>query len=178
MGQHGALRPAGGAAGVEQPGEVVRPALDGGRDRLVLEERGVSRAADDDEPLERRRRVRGKIALELGRGEAELCAGVLEHVAELGPMQLRVRRHGRKARPPQAVEDLDVFRAVLGDDGDALARREAELSAQRRGEARGPRGKLGIGANDAAAVTDGGAVRVGFARALEPKRDVHGPSPR
>ena len=72
MGQHRALRPAGGAAGVEQPGEIVRRrALDGDRDRIVLEQRGVSRAADDDQPLERRRRVRGEIALELGRGEAD-----------------------------------------------------------------------------------------------------------
>ena len=51
MGQHGALGPAGRAAGVEQPGDVVRAHL-GKRDRLALAQRQMVAAADLDDPLQ------------------------------------------------------------------------------------------------------------------------------
>ena len=51
MGQHGALGTASRAAGVEQPGDVVRAHF-GKRDRLALAQRQMVAAADLDDPLQ------------------------------------------------------------------------------------------------------------------------------
>ena len=78
-------------------------------------------AADDDQPLEARGRVRRDFLVEPRRRETDARAGMLEDVAELAAMQLGVRRHRREAAMPDAVDRLDIFDAVLRDDRHAIA---------------------------------------------------------
>ena len=136
--EHRAFRAARGARGVEQPGEVVAVArLD--RCGVGGEQRFIFVAADHDQPFEARGRVRRDLLVEARRRETDARAGMFEDVAELAAMQLGVRRHRREPAVPDAVDRLDVFDAVLRDDGDAIAGLQSE-PAQR---ARKPRSALG-----------------------------------
>src|SRR5204863_3778111 len=97
---------------------------------------------------------------------------MFENVAKLAPTQLGVRRHRRKAAVPNAMDGLDVFDAILGDDGDAIARLKTE-SAQRVGKPRGSRGERAVALRHAPTVADRGRGRMAQARAMKPCRDVH-----
>ena len=120
MGEHRALGTAGGARGVEQPGEIVAgPRHD--RDRLGIEQGGIFRAADRDQPLETCGCVRRDLGLKARRGEADPRARMLEDEAELAAMQLGVRRHRGKPGVPDAVHQGEIIDRVLGRDGDAIA---------------------------------------------------------
>ena len=128
MGEHGALRPAGGAGGVEQPGKVVavaRPRCD----RIGGEQRFVIAAADHDQAFQRRRRMRRDLGIELVGSEADAGAGMLQNVAELAAVQFGVGRHCGQPRMPDAEHQLHIVGAVLRRDGDALARLQAEALA-------------------------------------------------
>ena len=129
MGEHGALRPARGAGGVEQPREVVAVARLW-RDRIGGEQRFVVVAADHDQAFERRRRVRRDLGIESVGSEADAGAGVLQNVAELAAVQLGVGRDRGEPRMPDAEHELDIVGAILRRDGDTLARLQAEALAQ------------------------------------------------
>ena len=129
MGEHGALRPARGAGGVEQPRQIVaaaRPRCD----RIGGEQRFVVAAADHDQAFQRRRRVRRDLGIEPVGSEADAGAGVLQNVAELAAVQFCVGRHRGEPRMPDAEHELDIIGAVLRRDGDTLAGLQAEALAQ------------------------------------------------
>ena len=128
MGEHGALRPARGAGGVEQPGEIVaaaRPRCDriGGKQRLVVA------AADHDHAFQRRRRVRCDLGIEPVGREADAGAGMLQNVAELAAVQFGIGRHRGKSRVPNAEHELHIIGAVLRRYGDTLTRLKTEALA-------------------------------------------------
>ncbi len=166
MREHGALRPPGRAGSIEQPGEIIARARHD-RDRIGAEQRLVFGAADRDQALERLRRVRRDLAVDAGRSEADARAGLLQDIAELGAMQLGVGGNGGEAGVPNAVQQREIVGRILGRDGDAVAGRKFEPAAQRAGQARGARGELAIGRNDAGArsrrrqrrMTESGAIK-------------------
>jgi hypothetical protein len=94
MAEHRALGPAGGARGVEQPGQIGRLAV-GDRAGIAHFHEAVGLGRDVDDLLERRRLLRG-----LGDGrckiagdEAQPGAGILQDEGELLGMELGVHRH-------------------------------------------------------------------------------------
>ena len=142
--EHGAFRLPRGAGGVEQPGEIVRrPRHD--VDRLRGKQRFIIGAADGDEPVKRFRRMRRDLAVDAGRGKADARAGMIENVTELGAVQLGVRRHHGKTGVPDAEQQFEIVRGILGGDGDALTGRELEALAQGAGKPRGAAGQFAIG---------------------------------
>ena len=58
---------------------------------------------------------------QLGRCDDQSCAGVIDDLLRLTPMQLGVDRHRNGLRSPDAEQQLDMLRAVLADDHDAFA---------------------------------------------------------
>ena len=99
---------------------------------------------------------------------------MLQDVGELERMQLGIGRHGGKPGMPDTKEQLEVFGRVLGDDGDAVAKIEPEALAQRAGKPRSAAGKIAIAAHDARADGGGRRAAMAHARAVKPKREVHG----
>ena len=122
----------GGAAGVEQPGDVVRRHL-GHRRRIAREQGAVLGAADLDDALadpstlalERRDRLD-----QIRRDEADARAGMVEDVGELARVQLGVDRHHGEAGVPAGEQQLDVVGHVAHHQRHPVARREAERRAQ------------------------------------------------
>ncbi len=168
--QHRALRPAGGARGVEQPGEIVAAALNHG-DRIGGEQHFIVRAADADQPLKTFRRMRGKLAVEPVGNETHPRAGLFEDVAQLGAVQLGVGRHRGQARMPDRVQHFDIIRAVPGDDGDAITGVETER-AERTGEPRHPARRVAVAAQHPRAKPKRGAAWIVPARAFQKEREV------
>ena len=98
MGQHRALRPAGGAGGVEQPGEIVAVARRD-RHRVGGEQRVVFGAADHDQAFEACRRVRRDLGVEArrtrstrARRNARGCSQARARAAWRSPAPRRARR--------------------------------------------------------------------------------------
>ena len=120
VGEHRAFRPASRARGVEQPGKIVAIARLG-QYRVGGKQRVVFGAADDDQVFESCGRVRRQLAVQSRRGKAHARARMLNDVAELTAVQLGVGRHRGKPAVPDAVNRLDVFDAVLGNDRDTVA---------------------------------------------------------
>ena len=104
--------------------------------------------------------MRRDLAVESVGGKAHPRAGLLEDVAKLGAVQLGVGRHRGEPGVPDRIERLDIVRAVLGDDGDAVAGLEAE-AAQRAGEPRGAARRLAVGPQHARADAERGTLRIG-----------------
>ena len=178
--EHGALGPPGRAAGVEQPGQIVRAAFDH-VDAVAVEERPVlgrrlARLADVDERVERGK-VRGPGCDGLGQpvgGEAQARAAVLQDVAELGRVQLGVDRDRRKPGVPAGVEHLDERRAVDHGQRDPLAGAEAEALAQVPGQGRAPAGELAVGAPGRRAQGERRPVPVAGRASVQESGEVHG----
>ena len=172
--EHHALRPAGGAAGVEEPRDV------GGRHvgRLhrvgVLDEGLVLARVDVDE---RRGAVR---ACRLGRRrvhvvghEAHRGAGVVEHECDLPGVQLDVDRDDRGPGRPARVHELDVGGAVAHHERDPVARRDAEARPQSAGQGEGAAGERGVAPLDAVALDHRGSTRPPACAAQEVSGEVH-----
>ncbi len=172
MRQHRALGLAGGARCVKQPGEIAAVARRR-RHRIGIAQRVPAGAADPHKMLQRLRRVRRDRRLEPIRREAHPRAGMLKNVAKLRAMQLGIGRHRRETRVPDGEQQLDIFGAVLRGDGDAIAGLEAELVAQRAGQARNAARQRGIVMDDTGAMADGRARTVASAGAFEPQRNIH-----
>ena len=171
MGQHRALRTAGRAGGVEQPGEIVSVARND-LDRVGGEKLFELGAADDDDALQTVRCVRRDHAVESVGCKAHPRAGLFEDVAKLGAVQLGIGRHGGEPRMPDRIKNLDIVRAILGGDGDAVARLEAK-ACQRAREPRGTARRLAVGSQHAGADAERRTLRIGEAGAIEPHGQVH-----
>ncbi len=149
--QHRALGTPGGPARIEEPRQVG-----GGR---VGERRGLGRG--DLRDLAR-----------ILDGEARL--GVRDDEGDLPGMQLRVHRHRGKARPPDAVEGLEVLGRILHRDRHPVAGPEGEALAQPRGEPRRARRQLPVARPGTLAGEDRRAAGLGAGGAVERCDGVHG----
>jgi hypothetical protein len=140
--QHGALGLAGGARGVEQPGEVRRRDV---RHRHGLAEQlAMVGPAGLDDVFQARRAGRldgGQVA---GGREADAGAGMIEDVAQFRRVQLGVHRHRGEPRMPAGEQHFDVFRHVAHDERHPLARLKREALRQPAGKPRHALGQTGI----------------------------------
>ncbi len=170
--EHGALRPPGGARGVEQPGQIVARACNERR-RIGGKQRLVAGAADGDQVFERFGRVRRDVGIEALGGKADARARLLQDVAELGAVQLGIGRHRGEPCVPDAVKQFEIMMRILGGDGDPLAGRQAELLAQGAGQPRGACRQLSVGCDHARAGRRRRPRRVTESGAGKPRRDVH-----
>ena len=116
--QHGALRPAGGAAGVEQPRQ--RRGIGGAR-------RIRGGACQPAEYASESTVSMGTSVTDISSapifGDAKTCEtpGVVEDLLHLARMQLVVDRDDHALGRPDGEHQLDDLRAVLAGDGDACA---------------------------------------------------------
>ena len=174
VGQDRAFRPAGGAAGVEQPCGVgglgvrhVHARAGGHRlvGGIVHAHHGVEGVEVAGEPGDVLGQVRGH--------EAEPRPAVVEDPGELVRMELRVDRDRDQARVPRAEQDLEELRAVGHRDRDARSGRTAPRP-QRRRHRRGTRPELAVGGP--ARVTDADGLAIGFRdrRVAHEGGEVHG----
>jgi len=170
---HHALGPAGGAAGVEQPGQVVgagvvrrgRCALAGGQrpqQRVGLGAFGVDLALQaGDRP-----------GRDIARHEAPARATVADDPGDLRRVQLGIHRHDRQPGPPGAPQQLQVARVVAHEEQQPLARRQPGGTQPRR-QRRGACGPLAVGGVQRRAVQDGGAIGGQQRLALQQLGEVH-----
>ena len=114
--KHRALRAAGSAAGIEQPGKIVGAALDH-IDAVAAREAPPIRAVGRD-GTGKRRGVVGAI----GAGENQRRLGVADDVAEFVAMELGVHRHGDEAGMPNRKQRFEEFRPVGHGDRHAIVR--------------------------------------------------------
>ena len=181
--QRHALGAAGGAAGVEQPGRIIGRARGDGHRRAGCE-RGVARAVRVDHFVQtvHARRERRHRVVEIGAGETQARAAVLQDEFEFARMQLGVDRHRAQARVPAGEHQLDVLRAILHHQRDALAEHGAaalhEAIAMRQPlrqpgrQARDARRQLGVAAAHALAARERRQIRVGMRAAHEELGDI------
>jgi hypothetical protein len=108
------------------------------------------------------------------RNECDARLRILEDEANLARMEPGIHRHCGEARPPGGVKDLEILGHVAHDERDAIARREPETGTHHAGKARDAMGELAIPSPRRFAQEDGGARRIGAARAGEPVGAVHG----
>jgi hypothetical protein len=172
LGQRHALGPAGGAAGVEQPGRVGRRPL--GRFDRRDEQRVPCRAAGFDRFDQARHGQTGQRGMEVGRGEAQPAAAVAEDVFELLRMQLGIDRHRHQPGMPAGEHRLGIRGAVLHHQADAIAGRQARR--QPAGQARDACGEFGIAGDDVGADRQRGALGMAAGGAGKEEGDVHGSS--
>jgi hypothetical protein len=146
---HHPLGFAGAAAGVEEGGEIV-VATSGIRDRggrtherLVGEPAAGRRAFARIDDVSQRF-DRGELAGEISVGlvdQQDLRAAIAENAGELGRGQAEVERRHDAARPGRREQGFEIAVAVLGQDGDALARRQPQRP-QGAGKPRHPFGEF------------------------------------
>ena len=119
--------------------------------------------------------MRRDVGIDAVGGKANARAGMFENVAELGAMQLGVGRHRGKAGVPDAVEQFEIGRRILGGDGDAVAGFKSAALAQGAGQPRGAFRQLAVGRDHARAGRRGsGHAGMTESGAFKPRRDVHG----
>jgi hypothetical protein len=142
--QHGALRPAGRARGVEQPGAMVGGARLG-QDRLGGEQRSVFGGPGRDHRMKRVDRA-GEWCQRLGEargGDEERGARVPGDVFDLARMQPCIGRHRAQPRRPAAEQELEEFAAIFEAQQHPVAGPEPQ-PPQPAGKARDPPGKLAV----------------------------------
>src|SRR5260370_8080322 len=98
---------------------------------------------------------------------------MLQDIAELRSMQLRISGHGGEGGVPGGVEHMEVIDRVRRRDRHPVARLQSKLLTQGGGEPRGAARKLAIVAHHPVAQTDGGLRAVTAAGTLEPKCKIH-----
>ena len=140
MAQHRALGPAGGAAGVEQPGEVVA-ARDRSRHRVGARElapESSPRTTRRVERLESRAQSPRRDRTSPGTAAPRILGG---HEGDFAGVQLGVGRHGDEAGAPDREQDREIVGIVGHRQHDAVA----GLQAERPKPAGQPRRQRAIG---------------------------------
>ena len=175
VGEGGALRPAGGAARVEQPRGIGGIAVREGK-RFAREELPPPRGViGPHQVLER-----GDLPVEAGQALAERAvreagpgAGVLEDVRELAPVELRVHRDRAHVRVPAAEEGDHELGGVGHRDPAPVARPQIEALDETAGEpGRGLR-ELGVGGDGLDAADEGRPSGVADGGLGEERARVH-----
>ena len=174
MGDDGALGSTGGAAGVEEPGGVVRPSRRGVR-RIVVEHwRVIVRTSD-----ERRREPRHLSAHALDPlrvalvGDAEPGSRIAEDVGDLARVQLGIDGDRDEARVPDAEQRLEVVRPVRHDDGHPIAGREPVTGPERARDRAGAPVELAVARGNRTAEGYRRPFGQGPCRLRQQRRDVH-----
>jgi len=124
--QHRALRSAGGARGVEQPGAVGRAADLGAQRLAVRHQRVIFGGAGRDHPIEAVDRAgEGRQRLhEAGGGDQQARARVLGDVLDLARMQPSVGRHRAQPGRPAAKQQFEKLAAIFERQQHPVAGRE------------------------------------------------------
>jgi hypothetical protein len=165
--QHHALGPAGGAAGVEQPGDVVGGTVHH-RNGTSRQQLLVGGGLDIDLALEgfelRWRHVRGH------EGPARLR--VVDDPLRLAGVQLGIHRHHHQARPPRAKQHLQITWVVALKEHHALARGEAGFVECTRQPCRAIL-PFAVTRHRRGATEDRGPGGVGARRAREQMGEIH-----
>ena len=130
----GALGSTGGAARVEQPGRIVRQAVDEQRRRRRREPVPPLTGSDHhrlqrSDGADQRLDVAGMV----GVGHDNGRAAVVEDVGDLVAVKASVDRHGHETGVPDGEQRLEVLRPVAHQDGDAVTGRQAEFVTQAGG---------------------------------------------
>ncbi len=125
-----ALGPAGRARGVEEHRDLV---LDGPH---RVERAGIEEVREAGSVQLHHRQAGWTGGPPLGIGEDEADLGVLEDVVDRVARQLEAHRHRDHARAHDAEIGREVFRAIGGEDGDAVA---APMSARHQAARHRPR---------------------------------------
>ena len=172
--ERGSLGPSGGAAGVEQPGRVLRLPADERRRRRRREpvppltgrhHRRLQRSDGADQRLD--------VAGMVGVGHDDGRLAVFEDVGDLVAVEAGVDRHGHETGVPDGEQRLEVLGPVAHHDGDPVTGRQAEVVAQASGRAGRPGGERAPAGVDALAVGQRRVVGPPAAVALHPDGQVH-----
>ena len=170
----GALGSAGGAAGVEEPGGVVRPSRRGVR-RIVVEHCAVIVRTSD----ERRREPRhlSAHALDAFRvalvGDAEPGSRIAEDVGDLARVQLGVDGDRDEARVPDAEQRLEIVRPVRHDDRHPIAGSEPVTGPERARDRAGAPVELAVARGNRTAEGHRRPFGQGPCRLRQQRCDVH-----
>ena len=172
--QHDALRPAGRAAGVEEPGRLVHARFAARRHRPRPEQAAIVAAVDVDE-VGAAARARGVDAGRLGlrRDEAQARTRIVEDVGDLACVQPGVDRDRAGTDRPARVQQLDILRAVLHQQADVVARANAHR-LQPAGQIEHPGGELPVGQLRAVTLDDRNRTRQPARRAEQGVGEVQG----
>lgn len=174
MGEGGALRPAGGATGVEQPCCVGGSVVDQSARRSPYESRPVGSGGHHgrlqgghgaDECLD----IVGVFLV----GDHHARCAVVEDVGDLLSVQSCIHRYGYETRMPDGEQGLEVLRPVAHHDGNSVAGHEPELLAQPAGHSGGGAcvgGPVGV---HAAALGQGGMAGERAPVSFHPGGEVH-----
>jgi hypothetical protein len=174
VGDHHAFRLAGGAGGVEEPGEIVAAARHGRGERIGREHAVPVLAAQIDHGAHGRRQVRRNGLAERTAGEDDGRFRILDDPGGLLRMQLGVDRHGGGTGEPDAVKGFEILRAVLGEDRDTVARPDAVITRKRGADGGGMRCEGAVVGFHPLADAKRGARRVGDCRPDQPFGQIHG----
>ena len=134
--EHHALGPAGGAGSVEQPGEIVIVARDRRLGPLAAAGAVVT-VAVDRQHRHAGRQIAGGFVEGVGGVVADQRQPRFRVAADPGDLlavQLGVDRDRHRARPPDAVQRFEIARAIMREQRDAIAGRDAVIARQRRAE--------------------------------------------
>ncbi len=165
--EHRALGAAGGAAGVEQPGQ--RGGVDvGGRQGGGVEPVPVRRGVED---LEVNVGVRRQFRADLGGGEHRCRGAVPEDLGHLARVQLEVERDEHAAGGPDAEHQFHDLGPVLAGHRDAGAGLGG--SAQRGGQAQRPVAQFAPGRDAGLAEVERALVRIPGRGLVQHGENVH-----
>ena len=163
--QHRALRPAGGAARVKQPGEIVGASRHD-IDAVALAEAPPFGAGGDDGAAMRR-----DIVGEVGARQDQRRLRMPDNVTELVGVQLGVHRHRDESGVPDRKQRFEKFRAIAHGDRHPILR--PAQRAQVAGEDARARCPLPITGVSRRAHRDRGILAGGAAPFFHPAGEVH-----
>ena len=171
---HHPLGPAGGARGVEQPGQVVRcarlqgPRCGGQRGRMAGLS-GYQQLAQRRQFVARRPQGIGQLV----RHEQHRGCGVTHDEGHLARVQLGIDRHHGQSGPQRAIERLQVGRLVVHEEGHARAGLQAEIVAQVSGQPGRTLGQLRIAQLRPLTEPQRATLRLHACGPLQPTHQVH-----
>jgi hypothetical protein len=167
--QHHALGLAGGARGVEQPGQIIGMTGNGGGQCFAVrlecglcfdvmqrafgrdQSRQVARARDKHHPAQ----------------------GILNNISRLAGMKLGIDGDSDRAAEPDAIEKFEIGRAVLHEDGNTVTHLHIVVRTQRGADARRATCELGISCDQILSRRESRRTGLSPGRADEPFRQVH-----
>ena len=174
--EHRSFRTAGGAAGVENPGEIVRATI-GDRACVGGGQLPPFLFAGHNETRRARKEI-GERTRNIGAGKAKARSAVGGDIGEFAGMELGVRRNRNEPGAPDGKENCEIFGVVGHRQRDTVAGLHAESVAHGRCK---PRRHLPIGGVGVkASITDRNRRLSGNAsRGVgEEVREIHGRSLR
>ena len=168
--QHRALGAAGGAAGIEQPGQGLR-GYGGRRQRIGLQHAEVIGLTDHHQALGVRRGGVRQIRQQLGRGEHQRHVGVFQDLQHFLVVQLEIDGHDGRLGRPGGEQQLGELHPVFTDECDAVTGRAALADARRQAQRAGAQRAPGV--HLLKAPKHGAVVGVAQRRLVEQGEQIH-----